>query len=538
MKQNFFAIGFNATNAPTIIRILIQGGLNIKEINCFPNHLLNTKIEMIKLFHILFAATCIGSMFVYSHQFTDAYIMPKWFWVLFVLLWMLVCAAFLILQRKSVVADMAIWGSIIVFSCWLQAVYGILQYIGLFSSHATFRMTGSFDNPAGFAACLCAGLPFGFFLIIHRNKYIRYAEWLAGGVMVLAIFLSHSRSGMVSIIAVCVMYLCGRFIHGRWWRYLLSVSITGLLIIGSYWLKKDSADGRLLIWQCGLEMVKDAPWTGHGTGSFEAKYMDYQADYFKEYGLQSRYAMLADNVKHPFNEYLGVLINFGIIGLALLLGIVWALVYCYKQNPTQEKKIALYALLSIGVFSFFSYPFMYPFTWIVTFLAILMLTVDYWRRIKVNKWGRYIMYTAAMMCFFWGLVRLGERAQSERSWREASKLALCRSYDKALPYYVSMKHQFRDNPYFLYNYAAVLTETKEYEKALDIALECRRYWADYNLELMIGENYQHLNKMKQAKIYYKNASMMCPIRFVPLNFLYDLYEEAGEKKKEIGRAHV
>lgn len=56
--------------------------------------------------------------------------------------------------------------------------------------------------------------------------------------MVLAIFLSHSRSGMVSIIAVCVMYLCVRFVHGRWWRYLLSVSITGLLIIGSYWLKK------------------------------------------------------------------------------------------------------------------------------------------------------------------------------------------------------------------------------------------------------------------------------------------------------------
>lgn len=42
--------------------------------------------------------------------------------------------------------------------------------------------------------------------------------------MVLAIFLSHSRSGMVSIIAVCVIYLCGRFVHGRWWRYLLSVS--------------------------------------------------------------------------------------------------------------------------------------------------------------------------------------------------------------------------------------------------------------------------------------------------------------------------
>ena len=351
--------------------------------------------------------------------------------------------------------------------------------------------------------------------------------------MVLAIFLSHSRSGMVSIVAVCIMFLCGRFVHGRLWRYLLSVSMIGLLIIGSYWLKKDSADGRMLIWRCGLEMVKDAPWTGHGIGSFEAKYMDYQADYFKEYGSQSRYAMLADNVKQPFNEYLGVLINFGIVGLTLLLGIVWALLYCYKQNPTQEKKIALYILLSIGVFSFFSYPFMYPFTWMVTFLAVFMLTVDYLKRIKIETWGRNIMYTATMMCFFWGLFKLGERTQSERSWQEASVLALCRSYDEALPYYVSLKHRFKDNPYFLYNYAAVLTEIKEYEKALEVALECRKYWADYDLDLMIGENYQHLNKPKQAEIYYKNASMMCPSRFVPLNFLYDLYEETGDRRKSL-----
>lgn len=61
------------------------------------------------------------------------------------------CAAFLALQRKSIVTDMTIWGSIIVSSCWVQAVYGILQYVGLFPSHATFRVTGSFDNPAGFA---------------------------------------------------------------------------------------------------------------------------------------------------------------------------------------------------------------------------------------------------------------------------------------------------------------------------------------------------------------------------------------------------
>lgn len=73
--------------------------------------------------------------------------------------------------------------------------------------------------------------------------------------------------------------------------------------------EENSADGRLLIWQCGINMVKDAPWIGHGLGSFEAHYMDYQANFFKQCG-QSRFSMLADNVKQPFNEYLGLLFKF------------------------------------------------------------------------------------------------------------------------------------------------------------------------------------------------------------------------------------
>ena len=228
---------------------------------------------------------------------------------------------------------------------------------------------------------------------------------------------------------------------------------------------------------------------------------------------------------------MGVLINFGIVGLALLLGIVGALVYCYRQNPTQEKKIALYALLSIGVFSFFSYPFTYPFTWMVTSLAVLMLTADYLKRIKIGTWGRNIMYSAVLMGFFLGQVRLGARTQSERSWQEASVLALCHSYDEALPYYVSLKHRFEDNPYFLYNYAAVFTEAKEYEKALKVALECRKYWADYDLELLLGDIYREKKDYKQAEEYYMSASYMCPSRFLPLYQLYELYKCIGNTEK-------
>ena len=135
------------------------------------------------------------------------------------------------------------------------------------------------------------------------------------------------------------------------------------------------------------------------------------------------------------------------------------------------------------------------------------------------------------MGFFLGQVRLGARTQSERSWQEASELAFCHSYDEALPYYVSLKHRFEDNPYFLYNYAAVFTEAKEYEKALKVALECRKYWADYDLELLLGDIYREKKDYKQAEEYYMSASYMCPSRFLPLYQLYELYKCIGNTEK-------
>ena len=46
-------------------------------------------------------------------------------------------------------------------------------------------------------------------------------------------------------------------------------------------MKKDSADGRLLVWICSMNMIKDNLLLGWGIGGFEAHYMDYQASYFE-----------------------------------------------------------------------------------------------------------------------------------------------------------------------------------------------------------------------------------------------------------------
>ena len=43
------------------------------------------------------------------------------------------------------------------------------------------------------------------------------------------------------------------------------------LEISIYYYKKDSADGRLLIWRVSIDMIADAPLVGHGIGTFENK---------------------------------------------------------------------------------------------------------------------------------------------------------------------------------------------------------------------------------------------------------------------------
>jgi O-antigen ligase len=141
---------------------------------------------------------------------------------------------------------------------------------------------------------------------------------------------------------------------------------------GLYFLKRDSADGRLLIWQTTWNMIKDKPIAGHGYGAFNAKYMLYQAEYL-DASPDSRYSALADNVLHPFNEYLFALSEHGFIGFGVLILLGLFTVRCYLRKPDRTKFIALLSLLSLAVFSCFSYPFKYPFSWIMLFLNIAVI---------------------------------------------------------------------------------------------------------------------------------------------------------------------
>lgn len=163
----------------------------------------------------------------------------------------------------------------------VEAFAGIGQYAGIWPVYsASFPVTGTFDNPAGLAACLAICFPAALYFMASRPVGAKVWGGLSALSMGAAVVLSGSRTGMVAVGCLAATSVYRFFLGGRWpaWRVRAAfVSVGAVMLAGLYCWKKDSADGRLLVWNCSLEMLADAPLTGHGPDAFQAEYMDYQA---------------------------------------------------------------------------------------------------------------------------------------------------------------------------------------------------------------------------------------------------------------------
>lgn len=480
-----------------------------------------------------FLILALGSLFCNTGIFTDSHILPKW---LFTLLWIgLICffrSTHILLLKKRRMCEIGTLLKIIICLCLIQTGYGIMQLCGYLGSHSTYyKVTGSFDNPAGFAGCLCAGIPFILMYSKHTNKVIRWVSYVLLFLISAVIFSSESRTGMVSLLIIICFFFIHQYIKGLVNKIIIFSIVLFLFLFCSYFVKKDSADGRLFIWRCTWEMIKDKPFCGHGIGAFNAHYMDYQAAYF-DHNPNSKFQMLADNIKHPFNEYLKIGVQYGIIGWGVLVTLGLFLVRCYKRSPSSEGYICLLSLLSIATFSFFSYPFTYPFIWIITILNISIIIKKRYKNtlfknIKtVNKIIGICMITISLFLLY----NVTTRIKAEIKWTEISHSLNPRKVDKTLSQYKELLHTLGEEPYFLYNYAAELYTKKQYVECLIIAKKCRQYWANYDLELMQAEAHIILKQFEQAKVHLNKAKSMCPARFRPLYRLYHIYQIQNNKK--------
>ncbi len=493
------------------------------------------------LFQITSIISFTGSVFITSGKFVNATNTPKFY---FAFAFLLAVVAWGAVTRKSlrfraIENQTILWGIYTV--CFLQACYGLFQFVGWFpSNHSKFAITGSFDTPAGFAAVLSLAFPVGLFLLA-KAKTVEWYLIVAGLiVMATAVFLSGSRAGMLAIVLSSGAFLLAKknvLRSVRQFKYykLVLFFLAGLLIGGTfllYYQKKDSADGRLLIWTVSAEMIKDKPVFGHGYRAFQAKYMDYQAAYFRDHP-DSKFKLLADNVKHPFNEFIKIAIEFGMAGLAVILAFILFVLRKILRSENGNRALVFSGLISFLVFACFSYPLQYVATWL--FLMFYLSAMLPPKEIRlVNTPIVIITRMAIVVACIFAFSHIARLVGAEIKWKTIAMSSLRGNTEEMLPEYGKLYSTFlKRNPFFLYNYGAELNIAGRHAESTVILNECKKLFNDYDLQMLLADNYHKKGETDKAVQRYQHTSDMIPCRFLPGYQLFKIYREANQREMAV-----
>ena len=417
----------------------------------------------------------------------------------------------------------------------LQAGYGILQYIGkLPSNHSAFVITGSFENPAGFIAVLSLLFPIGLQWCLKSKGIEQRLVFFSVGLLLFAIVLSGSRTGFLAILisSFFIFFIEFRiFQNVKFLRYFKQILFSSLVIIllvsiSLYKLKEDSALGRLFIWKISTEMIKEKPLFGFGYKGFESNYMDYQANYFAKHP-QSQYKQLADNVLHPFNEFIKIMVNYGFVGIFLYLFLLSFIFWKILKIKYSHKSILIGAFVSFIILSSFSYPFHYTPVW----FSLSYFTLVIFCEKLTEKRLFFVRRILLIGIFVAGIVFLSFKMYNEMKWKTIAEKSLKGMTKKMLPQYEKLYPYMKNNSLFLYNYGAELHIAKQYRKSINILNECQNTFNDYDLQILLADNLLHIGDTNKAIQAYQHAANMIPCRFLPLYRQFEILKKIGNTNK-------
>lgn len=218
---------------------------------------------------------------------------------------------------------------------------------------------------------------------LKRDLVIKIICGFTSFLILIIAFLNQARVCWIAGILVIFAYAIRtenihKIIAKR--HIIKSVPFFILLIVIAYFIKKDSTDGRILIYHLSFKMFTDNFFWGVGFNRFEAHYNLYQAAYFQKYN-DTRAGWLADDIAVAYNEIIQSLAELGIGAL-----IIWATIgkQIYTKFRVLLKKDAIIAwkdraFVGFMIVSIMACLFTYPLSIIeitnALFINILFLTM-------------------------------------------------------------------------------------------------------------------------------------------------------------------
>ncbi|WP_294142153.1 O-antigen ligase family protein [uncultured Sanguibacteroides sp.] len=460
---------------------------------------------------------------------------------------------------------------------FIEVIWGYCQlYSYLPSQNSRFSITGSFNNPGPYAAFLAIVIPFSLYWTIRlAQKLITIVQQKGRTVtaeadneiatIALLLFLSGSTLiGIITILpatmarsawfagmagsGIILFYLFKlkeklHKIHQQHPKGYLTLLISFILVLsiacyGIYRLKKDSADGRLLVWKISLSSLKEHPLTGVGIGNFPAAYGEAQTNYFMQGDFTPREKLLADIPEYGFNEFLQIAVEGGIIGIALFLillcSTLWYGLRNIRHNPHMVAPVA--AFIAFGIVSLFSYPLS---TLALAILFPLLLALCNTSQVQNPSRGK--MHPIFIYLLLLG-INIGiiypkyQMRQAYTQWAQAQKYYDMKIFATAAESYGALYQTLKIHPDFLFEYGDALSKTGHFDKGNQILSEAAQGMADPMIFNLIGKNYQAQKQFHQAEYYFLKAHYLVPNRLYPLFLLAYLYQEMELPEKALQTA--
>lgn len=376
-------------------------------------------------------------------------------------------------------------------------------------------------------------------------------------VTCLEFYYIYKTGSRASVIAVCiclpVLFVSAikksSPIHLLIRKYRLPVFLAfAILILGigccAYIIRPASADGRLLIWSAGLEMIKDKPVLGHGTGGFRQNYMSYQAVYLERH-KDSDFSLRAADSGLAFNESLKIAVEYGITGYIIaliLLGLAFTAAGNKGNVYGKELHVLKIILLAIAVFGMFSYPgesFRFRLVFVIC-LAFISGMSSKIRVIHITSGSKLAFFVVSGFIF---TACCSQAINFYKFNKACHRLDYIYRQDGVLPNQVvglldSLYPELKHTVQYLSYYDEILIKTGNYKQALRINKQWEACFASSSQQLGKGISCDSLGLHEIADSAYIMASRMMPVLIKPHYLLAKSYYRQKRYGEALSHARI
>lgn len=283
-----------------------------------------------------------------------------------------------LLTQEGIYSGLLVIGVIHVFCVFAQRM-GFME-----PESSMYPVTGACDNPNVTAMYLVGCVP----LIVHRlrcsDRKVAYVLFLV--LALLAVVLLRCRTAYIGLaVEAAVFFLFSSKdsrikgfsllknsegdnpkIHSSLGKVFLAVVALLVVSVGAvrmYQMKRDSADGRLLVWKVSASMIAEHPM-GCGYGLFPKHYNLRQAEYFhEEHGTETE-RRNASFVYMAYNDFLEHGVEGGVIGMLFLMGF-YVLIIKDSSLPSKGGRCLSAVLYAFAVMSLVNFVVAGIQTWLL-----------------------------------------------------------------------------------------------------------------------------------------------------------------------------